>query len=70
MSPQQLQLVIDSIIWAFRHTERNVADTGLNLLLEMLAMFDTSNMATHFYQTYYMPLTREIFAVMTGESLF
>ena len=28
MSPAQLKLVIDSIIWAFRHTERNVADTG------------------------------------------
>lgn len=32
MSPQQLKLVIDSIIWAFRHTERNVAETGLQLL--------------------------------------
>ena len=32
MSPAQLKLVIDSIIWAFRHTERNVADTGESLL--------------------------------------
>jgi hypothetical protein len=30
---------MDSIIWAFRHTERNVAETGLNLLLEMLTNF-------------------------------
>lgn len=29
MSPGQLKLVIDSIVWAFRHTERNVADTGM-----------------------------------------
>lgn len=29
MSPGQLKLVIDSIVWAFRHTERNVADTGV-----------------------------------------
>lgn len=28
MSPGQLKLVIDSIVWAFWHTERNVADTG------------------------------------------
>lgn len=34
MSPQQVKLLIDSIIWAFRHTERNVAETGL-LLLEV-----------------------------------
>lgn len=38
-TPQQLKLVMDSIIWAFRHTERNIAETGLNLLLEMLKNF-------------------------------
>ena len=36
LSPENLKLVIDSIVWAFRHTERNVAEMGLNLLLEML----------------------------------
>lgn len=69
MSPQQLKLVIDSIVWAFRHTERNVADTGLNLLSEMLTMFDKSDVATQFYQTYYMSLIREIFAVLTGKDI-
>lgn len=67
MSPSQLKLVIDSIVWAFRHTERNVADTGLNLLLEMLAIFDKNEMATQFYRTYYLNLVRELFAVMTGD---
>lgn len=38
-STQQLKLVMDSIIWAFRHTERNISETGLNLLLEMLKNF-------------------------------
>ena len=28
LSALQLQLVINSIIWAFRHTERNIAETG------------------------------------------
>jgi len=36
---QQLKLVIDSINWAFRHTERNIAETGLSLLLEILKNF-------------------------------
>ena len=36
---QQLKLVMDSVMWAFRHTERNIAETGLNLLLEMLKNF-------------------------------
>jgi hypothetical protein len=66
MSPAQLRLVIDSIVWAFRHTERNVADTGLCLLLELLAMFARSDFATQFHQTYYLQLVQEIFAVMTG----
>lgn len=62
--------VIDSIVWAFRHTERNVAETGLNLLLEMLVSFQKSEFATQFHQTYYMQLVQEIFAVMTGGRLF
>lgn len=65
MSPGQLKLVVDSIVWAFRHTERNVADTGLCLLLELLVQFGSSEAATHFHQTYYLQLLREIFAVLT-----
>lgn len=65
MSPAQLKLVIDSIIWAFRHTERNVAETGLNLLQDMLGQFADSEYATQFHQTYYLQLMQEIFAVMT-----
>lgn len=65
MSPAQLKLVMDSIIWAFRHTERNIADTGLNLLYEMLQQFASNDFATEFHKTYYLQLIREIFAVMT-----
>jgi hypothetical protein len=32
--------VLDSIIWAFKHTMRNVADTGLNILLQLLQVPD------------------------------
>ncbi|KAK9862358.1 hypothetical protein WJX84_007629 [Apatococcus fuscideae] len=65
MSSTQLKLVMDSIIWAFRHTERNIAETGLNLLLEMLTSFEKNDFVTQFHQTYYLQLIREIFAVMT-----
>ena len=70
MSPTQLKLVMDSIVWAFRHTERNIAETGLNLLLEMLTSFEKNDFVTQFHQTYWLQLVREIFAVMTGESSF
>lgn len=65
LSPQQLKLVMDSIIWAFRHTERNIAETGLNLLLEMLKNFQTSEFCNQFYRTYFVTIEQEIFAVLT-----
>ncbi|PSS04542.1 Protein EXPORTIN 1A like [Actinidia chinensis var. chinensis] len=65
LSSQQLKLVMDSIIWAFRHTERNIAETGLNLLLEMLKNFQASEFCNQFYQTYFVTIEQEIFAVLT-----
>ncbi|KAK4351071.1 hypothetical protein RND71_030384 [Anisodus tanguticus] len=65
LSSQQLKLVTDSIIWAFRHTERNIAETGLNLLLEMLKKFQVPEFANQFYRTYYLTIEQEIFAVLT-----
>ncbi|KAL2492946.1 Protein EXPORTIN 1A [Abeliophyllum distichum] len=63
--PQQLKLVMDSIIWAFRHTERNIAETGLNLSLEMLKNFQASEFCNQFYKTYFLTIEQEIFAVLT-----
>ncbi|XP_024020926.1 protein EXPORTIN 1A [Morus notabilis] len=65
LSSQQLKLVMDSIIWAFRHTERNIAETGLNLLLEMLKNFQNSEFCNQFYRTYFLTIEQEIFAVLT-----
>ncbi|KAG6506306.1 hypothetical protein ZIOFF_031629 [Zingiber officinale] len=65
LSSQQLKLVMDSIIWAFRHTERNIAETGLNLLLELLKNFQVSEFCNQFYRTYFLTIEQEIFAVLT-----
>ncbi|KAG2375540.1 Protein EXPORTIN [Vigna angularis] len=65
LSSQQLKLVMDSIIWAFRHTERNIAETGLNLLFEMLKKFQVSEFCNQFYRTYFLTIEQEIFAVLT-----
>ncbi|CAI9767781.1 unnamed protein product [Fraxinus pennsylvanica] len=65
LSSEQLKLVMDSIIWAFRHTERNVAETGLNLLLEMLKNFQVSEFCNQFYRSYFLTIEQEIFAVLT-----
>lgn len=66
MSAAQQGLLIDSIVWAFRHTERNVADTGLQLLSDMLNRFaQERDLMGLFLQSYYLRLMQEIFAVLT-----
>jgi exportin-1 len=65
LSSQQLKLVMDSISWAFRHTERNIAETGLSLLLEILKNFEGSGFQNQFYKTYFLNIEQEIFAVLT-----
>ncbi|KAK1366356.1 Importin N-terminal domain-containing protein [Heracleum sosnowskyi] len=65
LSSEQLKLVMDSIIWAFRHTERNIAETGLNLLLEILKNFQATDFCNQFYRSYFLTIEQEIFAVLT-----
>ncbi|XP_077221568.1 protein EXPORTIN 1A-like isoform X1 [Tasmannia lanceolata] len=65
LSSQHLKLVMDSINWAFRHTERNIAETGLNLLLELLKNFQVSEFSNQFHRSYFLTIVQEIFAVLT-----
>ncbi|KAI1240362.1 hypothetical protein IHE44_0008779 [Lamprotornis superbus] len=67
--PAQFKLVLDSIIWAFKHTMRNVADTGLQILytlLQNVAQEETA--AQSFYQTYFCDILQHIFSVVTDTS--
>lgn len=65
LSTQQVKVVMDSIIWAFRHTERNIAETGLNLLIELLKNYQVSEFRNQFYRTYFLIIEQETFAVLT-----
>jgi len=67
--PQQFKLVLDSIIWAFKHTMRNVADTGLNILFQLLQnVSNHPDAAQSFYQTYYTDILQHMFSVVTDTS--
>ena len=58
----QFKLVLDSIIWAFKHTMRNVADTGLNILFQLLQNVNGQpEAAQSFYQTYYTDILQHMF---------
>ena len=66
--PAQFKLLMDSIVWAFKHTMRNVAEIGLNVLLSLLQKFSQDQVGTQFFQTYFIDLMQHIFSVVTDSS--
>jgi len=65
LTGQQFQLVMDSIIWAVKHIERTVAETGLTILLDLLTNIERSEVANDFYRQYFIPLVQDILGVLT-----
>jgi len=63
--PKVFKLAIDSIVWAFKHTIRNIADTGLLILKDLWLNIQNSEAATSFYKTFLLSLLKDIFAVLT-----
>eukprot|EP00581_Thalassiosira_minuscula_P008121 CAMPEP_0183705306 /NCGR_PEP_ID=MMETSP0737-20130205/2450_1 /TAXON_ID=385413 /ORGANISM="Thalassiosira miniscula, Strain CCMP1093" /LENGTH=1082 /DNA_ID=CAMNT_0025932443 /DNA_START=102 /DNA_END=3350 /DNA_ORIENTATION=- len=64
--PEHQKLVVDSVVWAMKHTERNISDTGLNILHELLQNVGrTPSISQSFYQQYLLALIQDVFAVMT-----
>mmetsp|Transcript_15108 Transcript_15108/g.50989 ORF Transcript_15108/g.50989 Transcript_15108/m.50989 type:complete len:1084 (-) Transcript_15108:130-3381(-) len=62
------KVLIDSIVWAIKHRERNIAETGLTILLEMLRNLDgLQDIAAQFYVQFLLNLLHEIFTVLTDK---
>jgi len=71
ISPPQFKLVLDAIVWAFKHTMRNVADTGLAVLQQLLQnisapIYETATQS--FYQNFFCEIVQHIFSVVTDTS--
>ena len=65
----QFKIFMDSVVWAFKHTMRNVADIGLNILLNLLQKFQAHEEAgSQFFQTYFLDLMQHMFSVVTDTS--
>lgn len=70
LSPQQFKLVLDSIIWAIKHTMRNVADIGHQTLYALLENIATNEEVMQtFYQTHCLEILQHLFSVITDPSL-
>ena len=74
IQPAHQKLIIDSIVWAFKHTERNIGETGLEILQELLQNIVKSassnanfsaTFAQPFYQLYLLALIQEVLGIMT-----
>ncbi|CAA7265387.1 unnamed protein product [Cyclocybe aegerita] len=66
--PTQFKLFMDSIIWAIKHTMRDISDTGLNLCLEVVNNFATAAdpaVTSAFFQQYFLSIMQDIFFVLT-----
>ncbi|KAF9977031.1 Karyopherin transporter [Actinomortierella ambigua] len=68
--PAQFRLFIDSIVWAFKHTMRDIADMGLNICLEVINNFALGDpaIANQFYQGYFLNLLNDVFYVLTDHN--
>jgi len=66
--PNQFKLFMDSIIWAIKHTMRDIAETGLNLCLEVINNFASATemaVSNAFFQQYFLSIVQDIFFVLT-----
>ena len=63
----QFKLILDSIVWAFKHTHREIMDIGLNICLELLTNIAQSDPSIRngFYHSYYLSLLQDVFFVLT-----
>jgi exportin-1 len=64
---QGFTLIIDSILWAVKHTHRNIYETGLEILKEMLNKIHSTsqNIVNEFYKQFYIRILNDMFFVIT-----
>ncbi|KAF2073970.1 hypothetical protein CYY_004715 [Polysphondylium violaceum] len=66
LSSQQFKLLIDCVVWAFKHTERNISETGLHILKELIEnVSKDQNVSNTFFKTYLVPLLNDILYILT-----
>ena len=65
--PQQFKLLLDSVVWAFKHTMRDIADMGLNICLELINNFAYADRSVSdvFFQQFYLSTMQDVLFVLT-----
>ena len=66
LSMDLFKVVINSILWAVKHQEPNIADIGLNTLTNLLCNINSNqDLINQFYSIYLMQICSDIFLVLT-----
>jgi exportin-1 len=73
--PGHQKMLIDSIVWAVKHTDRTISETGLEILQDLLtnvsgaattAGEEGANFAQEFYKSFLVAIIEDVLGVMTG----
>eukprot|EP00033_Pygsuia_biforma_P007443 GCRY01008516.1.p1 GENE.GCRY01008516.1~~GCRY01008516.1.p1 ORF type:complete len:702 (-),score=279.49 GCRY01008516.1:354-2267(-) len=65
LSADYFKLFVDSVMWAIKHTKRNISELGLNILLQLLQNVQQSELAQQFYQNFFTSILEDVFVVIT-----
>jgi exportin-1 len=66
LPPDHQRLVVDSVVWAMKHTGRDISETGLDILNELLTNVGvTPSLAQGFYQQFLIALISDVLAALT-----
>ncbi|KAF7322973.1 Importin N-terminal domain-containing protein [Mycena chlorophos] len=67
LQPAQFKLFIDSIMWAIKHTVRDIADMGLSICLEVINNFASSpaEISGSFFSQFFISIVQDILFVLT-----
>lgn len=63
----QFKFVIDSCMWASKHDNREVENTGLTMCLELMNNMAETDVQTAsiFFRQFYIPILQDVFFVLT-----
>lgn len=67
LNPAQFKLTMDAFVWGLKHTMRDIADTGLTILLELVNNFAAADpsLSGPFFQQYFLSMLQDLFFVLT-----
>ncbi|KAJ2767457.1 Karyopherin transporter, partial [Coemansia nantahalensis] len=66
LPPQQFRLMITTIVWGVKHTQRDVADVALTITQEMINSFNICDrtISDAFFQAYFVEILTEVIVVL------